>query len=94
MPISPPCVTLQETWTPWITQSHSYRLDGQVCIKFSVVDPFFIYKKLDGIPVKNFQFLCSGQEVHGVFDHFIDKKKANNTKLNTNLTVQTVHGLK
>ena len=30
------------------------------------------------------------QEVHGVVDHFIGKKRADNTKLSTKLTVQAV----
>ena len=29
--------------------------------------------------------------MHGVIDHFIDKKRADNTKVNTNLTIQVVY---
>ena len=32
----------------------------------------------------------SGQEFHGLVDHIISKNRADNTKFNTNLTVQAV----
>jgi hypothetical protein len=35
----------------------------------------------------------SVQKFHGVFDHFIDKPKAGNTKFDTNLAVQVVFRL-
>ena len=51
---------------------NTYRLDGQVCIKFGAVVPLFIYKMVDN--TMEFQSRWFGHEIHGVVDQLIDKK--------------------
>ena len=46
---------------------HTYRLDGQVCIKFGAVVPLFIYKMVNN--TMEFHSHWFGQEFHGVVDH-------------------------
>ena len=41
-------------------------------------------------PFSTYKMVCVGQEFHGIFDHFINKKTADSTKWNTNLMVQVV----
>ena len=54
----------------------SYCLDGQVCIKFGFVDPLLTYEQQT-----NLKF--------GIVDHFIDKKRVVNTKINKNRVENT-----
>ena len=66
-----------------------YLLDGQFCNKFGVVGPLFIYKMVKSTTefLTREEIEISGQEFYGVVDHFVDKKRNNNTKFDTNLTV-------
>ena len=80
-------------WGSRGTHYLTYPLDGQVCIEFGVVGSLFIYKP-PWNSAQNKGIQISVQEFLGVVDHFwikIDKKKADITKFNTNLTVQGVH---
>ena len=61
----------------------NYRLDGQVFIKFGG-------RQHNGIIAQNRGIEISGKEFHGLVDYFIGKKRADNTKFNTNFTVFAV----
>ena len=65
-------------------------ITDKVCIRFGVVGPLFIYKMVKSTTefLTREEIEISGQEFYGVVDHFVDKKRNNNTKFDTNLTVQ------
>ena len=54
-------------------------------ISFGVADPLFIHKIVENTKFQVFILKC------GVFDHFMGKKRVDNTKFKTNLTVQAVY---
>ena len=55
--------------------AHTPRMDGQVFLKFRVVDPLFTYKMVGNIKLnKNLKF--------DVVDHFMDKKRVDHSKIN------------
>ena len=63
-----------------------YRPDGQVYIKFGVVDLILL--------IKYGKIRFNTYLIVGVVYGFIAIKRVNNTKSNTNLTVQVVHSKK
>jgi hypothetical protein len=67
-----------------------HHLENQVYNKFGVVGP--LYQK-NGQQNNYIPDQRGGLKFLGVVDHFIDKKRANNTKFDTNLTFQVVYNI-